>query len=149
MIGQRFELASLRYLMDSPDYLCVNLVAQYLVRAEGEHYFFAQALVRDAVYDSLIETRRRALHRQIAEWFRERDLVLYAEHLDQAGDSAAADAYLAAAQDQAAALRFEQAVKSIERGLELTNNSAMRRRLLTLQGETLGLLISATHLAEW
>ena len=44
--------------------------------APGEAFLFAHALVRDAVYDTLLKSRRRALHRRAAEWFAERDPVL-------------------------------------------------------------------------
>ena len=61
---------------------------------------FAHALVRDAVYKSLLKQRRRDLHRRAADWFADRDPILHAEHLDRAEAPEAAMAYLAAAKAQ-------------------------------------------------
>jgi hypothetical protein len=60
---------------------------------------FAHALIRDGVYASRLNVRRRALHLCAAEWYRTREAALYAEHLDRAHHGDAAGAYLAAAQD--------------------------------------------------
>ena len=40
------------------------LVEQLLVRPQGEGFLFAHALIRDAVYDTLLKARRRELHRR-------------------------------------------------------------------------------------
>ena len=72
-------------------------------------------LVQEGVYDSLLMSRRRELHRLAASWFTHRDLVLRAEHLDRAGDPEAPRAYLAAARKQAAAYRNERALELADR----------------------------------
>ena len=59
------------------------------MRPEGDDFLFAHALIRDAVYDTLLKSRRRELHRRAADWFAERDPVLHAEHLDRAEDPGA------------------------------------------------------------
>ena len=47
-------------------------------------FLFAHALIRDAIYDTLVRSRRRELHRRAADWYAERDPVLRAEHLERA-----------------------------------------------------------------
>ena len=32
-------------------------------------YLFAHALIRDAIYDTLLTSRRRKLHRRAADWY--------------------------------------------------------------------------------
>ena len=103
VFGQRFSLPALRDLLEHADYGGERLVEQLLVRPEGDDLLFAHALIRDAVYDTLLKATRRTLHRRAAAWFEGRDPVLYAEHLDRAEDPAAAAAYLAAARREAAA----------------------------------------------
>ena len=89
VFGQRFALDALRHLLDDPRYDCAALVEGILVRPVGDGFLFAHALIRDAVYDTLLKAKRRELHRHAAVWFAERDLTLHAEHLDRADDPAA------------------------------------------------------------
>ena len=119
------------------DYDCGDLVRRFLVRPVGDEFLFAHALIRDAVYNSLLRPRRRELHRQAAAWFTGRDPVLRAEHLDRADDPAAPRAYLEAARAQAADYRYERARALIERGLALASESADRFALMCFQGDIL------------
>jgi hypothetical protein len=52
------------------------LVAHFLVRPQGEAFLFADALIRDAVYDTLLKSHRRELHRRAAARFAGCDPVL-------------------------------------------------------------------------
>ena len=106
IFGQRFTLDALRHVVELPDYDCAGLAQRFLVRPVGDGFLFAHALIRDAVYDSLLRVRRRSFHRRAAEWFEERDLILRAEHLDRAEDPAAPRAYLEAARAQATDYRL-------------------------------------------
>ncbi len=135
IFGQRFSLAALRHLIERSDYDCRRLVEQLLVRPEGDDFLFAHALIRDAVYDTLLKASRRTLHRRAAGRFEGRDPVLYAEHLDRAEDAAAASAYLAAAKSRAAVYHYEPAQALVERGLALATEAADRSALTCLQGE--------------
>jgi tetratricopeptide (TPR) repeat protein len=137
VLGQRFTLDALRHLLAHPAYDPARLVRQFLVRPQGEELLFAHALIRDAVYDSLLRTRRRELHRRGAEWYRERDSVLHAEHLERAQDPAAARAFLAAARSQAAEYRHEQALRLVERGLVLASQRSDRFALTCYRGQVL------------
>ena len=140
VLGQRFVNAALAYLLDSADYVAHRLVSQLLVRpqqASGDVFLFAHALIRDAIYDTLLRSRRRELHRRAAEWYANRDLVLRAEHLDRAEDPEAARAYLVAARSQAAEYRQEAALQLVERGLAVASDRTDCFALTCLQGEIL------------
>ena len=124
-------------MVELPDYDCAGLAQRFLVRPVGDGFLFAHALIRDAVYDSLLRVRRRSFHRRAAEWFEERDLILRAEHLDRAEDPAAPRAYLEAARAQAADYRYERARELTERGLALVADPDDRFALTCLHGEIL------------
>jgi predicted ATPase len=116
VLGQRFVNSALAYLLDRADYVPERLVSRLLVRPQqvgGDVFLFTHVLIRDAIYDTLLRSRRRELHRRAAEWYVDRDPVLRAEHLDRAEDQEAARAYLAAARSQAAEYRQEAALELV------------------------------------
>jgi class 3 adenylate cyclase/tetratricopeptide (TPR) repeat protein len=137
ILGQRFPLAALQALIANPDYSCAGLVNRLLIRPENGECLFAHALIRDAVYGSLLKARRREMHRRAASWFAHRDAVLHAEHLDRAGDAAAPAAYLAAARAEADAYHMEGARRLIARGLALARDSKDRFALACAHGDVL------------
>jgi tetratricopeptide (TPR) repeat protein len=140
VLGQRFVNSALAYLIDRTDYVPEHLVSRLLVRpqqASGDVFLFSHVLIRDAIYDTLLRSRRRELHRRAAEWYADRDPVLHAEHLDRAESPEAARAYLAAARSQAAEYRQEGALQLVERGLALASDRADQFALTCLQGEVL------------
>lgn len=136
VLGQRFSIDVLRHLMENRVYDCRGLVQHFLIRPEGTSFLFTHALVRDGVYSSLLKGRRTALHRRAADWFSSSDLPLWAEHLDLAGDSSAAGAYLAAAQEEAEAYRNEGALNLSERGLAIADQ-VVRHAILCFRGNLL------------
>lgn len=137
VIGQRFDVETLRYLLEAPGYDCSTLVEHNLVRPEGTvDYLFAHALLREGVYGSLLKPQRRALHRRAAEWFFESDSMLYAEHLDVAADERAPMAFLMAAREQAEQYRVERALVLVRRGIEIAPESE-RGTLQCFEGELL------------
>jgi class 3 adenylate cyclase/tetratricopeptide (TPR) repeat protein len=137
VLGQRFEREVVAHLLGRKDYDPERLVTHLLVRPEGEAFLFAHALIRDAVYDTLLKSRRRELHRRAADWFVQRDPVLQAQHLDRADDPAAPRAYLAAARSAATGYRYELAQRLVERGQALAVEPADRFALRCLQGDIL------------
>jgi predicted ATPase len=145
VLGQRFRPDSLRHLLQDEGYQPDALLEQRLIRPEVEGYLFVHALLRDAIYDSLLATQRRALHLRASDWYRERDPALYARHLDLAGDVQAAQAYLRAAQWALPAFDFEQALALATRGLEIAQASDLRAELGSLRGD---LLIQAGAIGE-
>ena len=135
--GQRFTLAGLQALLDNPAYAPRALIAQTLVRPQGDELLFGHALIRDAVYATLLRPRRRELHARAAAWFADRDLELRAEHLDRAEDLRAPQAYLEAARVQAAQYRYEQAVALVARGAALAQEPTEHFTLACYRGELL------------
>jgi class 3 adenylate cyclase/tetratricopeptide (TPR) repeat protein len=135
IFGQQFPIAGVRTLLGNSEYRCDRLVAHLLVRPEGEGYLFANALIQEGVYGSLLMARRADLHRRAAEWYVSHDLPLRAEHLDRAKDAAAPRAFLDAARDQAESFRYERALALAERGLGLDADPAVRFALACCTGE--------------
>jgi len=137
VFGQRFALGGLRALMEDSVYAPRRLVEHALLRPMGDEFLFGHALIRDAVYSTLLRSRQRELHKRAASWFGERDLGLHAQHLDRAEDPSAPQAYLAGARDEAARYRYEHALAMIERGTFLARNSNDRFALTCYRGELL------------
>jgi class 3 adenylate cyclase/tetratricopeptide (TPR) repeat protein len=134
VLGQRFNLAHLRALLQEPQYRCDTLVRNVLLRPTRDGLQFAHALVRDGVYGSLTNARKRELHGAAAVIFVD-DPVLRAEHLDRAGDPQAARAYLAAANAQAILFRQDQAIALAARGLALATRANDTFELAMLVGD--------------
>ena len=137
VLGERFSLPTLCFLLDDPHYNCDALVKHYLMRLEGESYRFTHALLQEAVYASLAKPQRLALHRRAAAWFHDRDVVFYAQHLERAEDPAAAKAYLDAARRQIQVYRSVQALDLVQRGLLLSHDPDSEYELTCLHGELL------------
>lgn len=129
VLGQRFSLEALRYLVADESCDCGELVARQLLRPAGADWLFSHALIRDGAYESLLKSRRRELHARAAEWFAVRDPGLCAEHYELAGDARAAGAYLAASSAEAQRYRYERAVTLAERGLALAREPGERHAL--------------------
>jgi class 3 adenylate cyclase/tetratricopeptide (TPR) repeat protein len=137
VLGQRFEREALNSLVDSSAVALRRLISHLLLRAWGDGFAFHHALIRDAVYDSLLKSRRRELHRRAAEWYASRDPLLCAEHLDRAADPDAASAYRNAAQREMAAYHYESALRLVSRGLDLASDHTDRFSLECLRGDLL------------
>jgi tetratricopeptide (TPR) repeat protein len=133
VLGQRFDLATLRELLGDAHYDCNPLITNALVLPEGAGFLFAHALVQEGVYSSLLKARRRELHHRAADWFRESDPVLYAEHL--AGRRSCRGArYGNAAEAQRQLFHSDRALALAERGLALATDPADRFELTCLRG---------------
>jgi len=137
VLGQRFSLDVLQFLIDNTSYDPEGLVTHYLIRPMESDYIFAHALVWESVYSSLLRVRKTELHERAAKWFSKRDPLLYAEHLERAGNPAAANAYLEAAYSQMQLFHFEHALLSIDRGIDVATQQGDIYNLLMLKGECL------------
>lgn len=135
VLGQRFSPAALRHVLARDDDPCDALVREAMLRPEGDDYLFMHALIHEAIYATLLRSRRLALHRRAAEWYETRDTVLWAEHLDAAADPAAAAACEAAARHEAAHFRNERALRLVERGLQIVVDPVGKLSLACLRGE--------------
>jgi class 3 adenylate cyclase/tetratricopeptide (TPR) repeat protein len=135
ILGQRFDSESLRFLLDDPDYQCWSLVERHLLRPEGPAFLFAHALIRDGAYSSILKNQRCDLHRRAADYFAERDPVLFARHLEMARDDRAPRAYLDAARYESTKYRLDSALDLVSAGIELSDRSADLYSLRCLQGD--------------
>ncbi|BCF92250.1 hypothetical protein PPGU16_53170 [Paraburkholderia largidicola] len=137
VFGQFFEKEAISHMLDGADVVLEPLMMSRLLRRQGSGFIFHHALIRDAVYDGLLKSQRRELHRRAAQWYAQRDAVLRAEHLDRAADDEAPAAYCEAARSQAAGYHYEFALRLVERGLELTTARTDRVALECLRGNIL------------
>lgn len=138
ILGQRVELEALRHLIGNPNYQPNHLFENRLLKQHDDAILFSHALVRDAVYETVLRNRRRDLHLAAAEWFAESDdPVLRAEHLDRAEAARAAAAYLSAAQLLVGSYRYENALRLVDRGLEITIAAGERYELAHIRAEIL------------
>jgi DNA-binding SARP family transcriptional activator len=137
VLGQRFQAALLRHVLDDPGYAPARLLDEALLRAEGERLQFGHALIQEAVYSSLLRSRRQELHRRAAAWHAGRNPAARAEHLEAAGDASATDAYREAAADAHARYHYEDALRLADRGLALAGDRAGRASLGCLRADAL------------
>ena len=119
VLGLRFALDALRFVMGDSAYQPDNLLQFNLIRRSEGAFQFYHALFRDAVHGSFLKGRRQELHLKAADWYQDRDAVLYAEHLGEAGSERAPIAFQRAARAEAEAYRIERALELVERGLGL------------------------------
>ncbi len=138
VLGQRFAGEALAGLLDrDPAAVSRPLLAQGLIKPEGDGFLFAHALVRDGVYATLLQDRRRDLHGRAAVFFREREPALHARHLRGAEDPAAAAAFLEAARESAREHRLEAARRLIDEGLALPKTRELHFALTVEKSEIL------------
>ena len=135
VLGQQFTLASLRYLIDAPHYVCDGPLRHGLIRPEGEDLIFSHALIQEGIYESVLRTRARQIHLKAAEWFSKRDPVLNAQHLDRGGDESAAAAYIEAALGQLQSYRHSEALALVSRAGEIAKNASDRTAAACLTGQ--------------
>ncbi|WP_170431137.1 adenylate/guanylate cyclase domain-containing protein [Ruegeria arenilitoris] len=136
VLGQRFSPEVLNFILGEGHLDVSTLIRSALIREAGTELMFAHALIRDGSYATLVKSERARLHRQAAKWFEDRDATLRAQHLDRAGATNAAQAYLDAAENLIQAFQFDDASPLIERALELPAPSGVRFDLFCARGET-------------
>jgi DNA-binding SARP family transcriptional activator len=109
VLGLRFPGAALAALADgvAPD----ALVDAGMLAIEGGEIAFTHALVRDAVYASILKSTRRELHARAGAWYAGRDAGLRAGHLAEGGDPGAPRACIEAATAEAEAFRLDRALE--------------------------------------
>ena len=121
VLGLRFPRESLMAMLGDPDATLDRLADAGLFSIESGEIAFAHALMREAVYESLLKSRRRELHARAAAWYAGRDAGLRAGHLAEADDPGAARACLEAATAEAEAFRLDRAVEFAEKACALAH----------------------------
>jgi DNA-binding SARP family transcriptional activator len=110
VLGARFPLNALRHVLADPVVGLDGLHEAGLLARDGDECHFAHALIRDAVYGSLLRSTRRDSHTRAAAWYESVDPGLQGDHLAAAGDETAALAYLRAATGEQKAQRLDRAL---------------------------------------
>ena len=134
VFGQRFQPDAVQNIVGMAAFDFGTLLKQGLIRKDDAGYMFAHALVCDGVYESLLHKTRRDYHGRAALWYEQRNKILYAEHLEAAGDQAAGPAFLAASRAEAEALHLDRALRLVERGEALVRSSESHCELLLEKG---------------
>jgi len=135
VLGLRFPREALAAMQEAPGSTPDRLVREGLLVLEGDEIAFAHALVREAVYGSLLKSRRRELHAAAAAWYAGRDPGLRAGHLAEAGKPGAARAFIEAAEAEAESLRLDRALDFAGRACLLAREPADLRLARCLLGE--------------
>lgn len=133
ILGQRGSTEALAAVAGS-QYDPAAIRNRYIVPADTGEFRFTHALVRDAIYDTLLGPVRRNLHGRAATFFAGRDLPLHARHLALSGDPGAADAYRAAAAQAIDTAAFNLAAELAAAGLTLPALPATVSDLALVQG---------------
>lgn len=121
--GKRAELALIEELSGGPSDtlfpLLEELIARQFLMREGDIFFFPHDRVRETLYNSLDENRRRCVHQTIGEWLEARGEAVstLAYHFKHGTDKVKASHYLIAA-GEAAPVRME-ATLLMHEGIQL------------------------------
>lgn len=108
VLGNRFELTLWREALGQPGYLPTADMRQGLLReVEPGSYLFVHDLVMHCLYDAMPTPLREQLHGEVANLYRTRDRVVYAQHLLRANDPAAFDALLVAMGEKRLACQYD------------------------------------------
>jgi DNA-binding SARP family transcriptional activator len=153
VLGQRFPRAALAALTDTADSerALAGASEAGLLAADGAELGFGHALFRDAVYSTLLKSTQHELHRRAAEWFAERDAVLFAHHLVMAEDPRAGSAALAAARALSATSHLAHALEHAERARALgaPDAAALHAELLAQAGRAHEALEVSRESGDW
>jgi tetratricopeptide (TPR) repeat protein len=163
-IGREFTYSLVRAVVGWDETALNNALAQLeqaqLVFCRGDPpeatYSFKHALVRDAAYETLLKSRRRQLHGQIARALEEMfpDIVtsqpeIVAHHFTEAGlNEQAVDYWFRAGQQAARRSANAEAINHLARGLELLpniNDPTLRNKSELLLQTSLGNSLRATQ----
>jgi predicted ATPase len=157
-IGREFDTRLLSELLalgeEALQHALDQLVAAELVfrrgRGSGAVFIFKHALVRDAAYESLLKTRRRAIHKKLVEALETREETapeVFAHHALKAGLKEKAIAYLRQAGNAAGARpAYQEAITHISSAIaligEMPERAAWHQSELELQLQLAQLLMT-------
>lgn len=125
ILGQKFSLNALKFILDNPDYQCSELITRGIVKPDGTEFLFHHALILEGIYTIQLPSQRRSLHLLAARWYKNTDSVLYAQHLDKAESDQAAEAYLTATEHLIELYQYDGAEKLARRGREIATKTTI------------------------
>jgi DNA-binding SARP family transcriptional activator/tetratricopeptide (TPR) repeat protein len=137
VIGQNFSLDLLESMLGKAQVSRDELHECALITSDGDELRFVHALVQEAVYASILRSRRIQLHERAARWFAERDIERQAEHLDAAGSNQAVSAYLAAADHFQDRGDPRTALRLVERAIQIGADDSKREDTVLLRAQLL------------
>ena len=137
VVGTHFSEDLIEFLVQRDEVDLKELLALRLIRQSDGGYVFDHALIADATYGSLLKSMKQWLHRRAAEWFKDRNVTLWAYHLEMAGDPSAAGTYAAAALVELQKSRVLELLDLVERGLTLPQRRSHAFELRLLKAELL------------
>ena len=132
VIGQQFSQELISAVLKSEPEL--GTLSQHGLLRETEHgWRFHHAMIREGVYQHLLESEREPLHRNAAAYYQTVDPVLYAQHLDLAGSPLAGRALLEASRFECVRLHPAWALPLLQRVLD--KYPILTYEALMLQGD--------------
>jgi len=143
VIGQDVPLDLWSEISGAPDSLLDRVIelaldAHILQESPGgEGYRFSHALIQEALYSSLMLTRRREWHRRVGQALAEStrpDPETVAHHFQQAGDLRAAEWQIRAAEKAKALYAPDSAVEHFTRALEVSGGLSTAERMRAYRG---------------
>lgn len=137
ILGQRFSMPAVTRIAAVSVYDEKVLIDAALIKPTDDGYLFAHALIREAILQTILRKDCRALHKSAAIWFADKDARLHAQHLAEAGDPGAAEAFLVVARDARDRFQREEALRLAEEGLGCTPLTGTRGALLRIKGDAL------------
>ncbi len=114
VLGQWFRLDALQFLLDNKTLDIEPLIEHYLIKHSGDQLMFVHALVHQGTYHTLTDAALTELHQRCAEWFKSRDITLYARHLKLAKDDLSVNAFYQAITYKIAQYHFDEALALID-----------------------------------
>lgn len=126
VLGRKSALDLVQRLAEAPRWTPSRAALGALVQQDGPRIGFVHALVREAVLESLLPSRRAALHRLAAEAAGDEAPELAAEHLERAGDAAAAQVWAKAARAALRRHRPADGLEAVARGRACATGDADR-----------------------
>jgi hypothetical protein len=109
VLGEEFPKGVLDFVLEGTAYDLGVLQEQRLLRQTDNRINFVHALIRDAIYNNLLESERSRVHELAAGWFSDRNPVQHAWHLVGAGAPGAESVCHQVAAAERAANRVEVA----------------------------------------
>ncbi|MFT5113275.1 MAG: class 3 adenylate cyclase/tetratricopeptide (TPR) repeat protein [Parasphingorhabdus sp.] len=137
ILGQKFSIDDVRFLIEDAEWDCSALESLQLIRRFDEDYLFCHALIWESVYSTLLQDQLKKLHRRAALRLGKKDTILKAEHLQRAKSPNAAAAYLTATQEQINLYRYESAHDLAVQGLGIVRDKGEMHNLHMCLGECL------------
>lgn len=136
VLGDKIEIDALRFMIDNNSPPLKKLVQERMLVERQQYLTFFHALFRESIYLSLLDSLKRKLHEKAAQWYQDREKVVYAYHLGQVDHPEALRVYFQVASQLHEQNRSDEALVQIKQALQLTpKDRHSQLQLLCLHGE--------------